>query len=200
MADQRVNLYYEYLKASQQAENKTDLFSKRVNASAIRARKAISYAEYAYPLPEYFEVSGRFYFAYAMQKTNLKERMTYLEEAKKNWLMAHQARPLWPYYILPLLDIELEMKKPKIDIQKRMSQLLKMGKNEAALLAFVQQVFIKHWSLFTQEQHTWFINSLKKLDETALQQRYAYAKKVRNTGVICNFIAWNVAKKVCVSP
>lgn len=200
MADQRVSAYYEYLKASSEPENQTEQFSRRVNNSARRARKMISYAEYAYPLPEYFEVSGRFYFAYAMQKNNLKERMTYLSEARKNWLIAHQSRPLWPYYIFPLLEIEIEMRKPKLDIQNRMSQLLKMGKNEAALLAFVQQMFIKNWSLFTKEQQSWFINSLKKLDEKELRQRYLYARKVRNTGVICNFIAWNTAKKVCVSP
>lgn len=200
MADQRVQLYYEYLKVSSKPENQTEQFGRRVENSAKRALKAISYADYFYSLPEYFEVSGRFYFAYAMQKTNLKERMAYLEEARINWLKAHESRVLWPYYILPLLEVEIEMKKPKTDIQKRMSQLLNTGKNEASLLVFIQKIFIKSWILFTPEQQTWFINSLKNLDEKELRQRYLYARKVRNTGVICNFIAWNTAKKVCVSP
>lgn len=198
VASNQVDLYHKYIELNKQKQNLSQSFDKRIQVAEIRAEKTLSIASYVYPFPSYFAASGRFYFAKAMQQTQIKERLKWLEQSHSYWVKAHKARPYWPYYLLPLLQVEIVMEKPKVELQKRMSELLEVGKNETALALPAHQVFIKHWSLFSEEQQQWFIKSLARLSEYELKERYAYAKKVRNTGVICNFLAWNKAKKICL--
>lgn len=194
----QVNLYHKYLTLNSQNQQLDTSLHKRIKVAEVRAEKVLSIANYAYPLPSFFAISGRFYFAKAMQQTDIKEHIKWLNQSHKYWIKAHKAKPFWPYYSLPLLQVEILMGKNQEQVQKRMAEFLKVGKNEAALQLDAHKLFIKYWSLFSQQQQKWFIKSLTRLNEYELKERYAYAKKVRNTGVICNFLAWNKAKKVCL--
>lgn len=197
IADYRVDSYYAYLHENAKQTESSDYLAKRIKQVQRQAQTSLKVAGYALPMPEFFVAAGRFYFAKGMQQTQRKERTKWLKKAHKNWLKAHKLRPTWPYYMLPLLELELALNKPKAISQKRMQQLLDSGQNETALTQVIQHLFIQHWPVFSQAQKDWFVASLKRLSPAQLKARYTYAKSVRNTAVVCNYIAWNTVKEIC---
>ncbi len=197
IVDYRVDKYYAYLQAGNKQKPASRYLLTRITQAEQQAEKALQLSAYTYNLPEKFVSSGRFYFAKGMQQTQRKERIKWLKKARNNWLKAHKLRPTWPYYLLPLLELEIALKKSSTIIQQRMYQLLTTGNNETALLQGIQHVFIQHWSVFSQAQKEWFVASLKRLSPAQLKARYLYAKSVRNTAVVCNYIAWNTVKEIC---
>ena len=63
------------------------------------------------------------------------------------WLTAIKYRPLWPYYQVSALDVEVLLDKPASVIQKRISTIIKLAPNERGLYRDMLQLALIAWDI-----------------------------------------------------
>ncbi len=114
------------------------------------------------------------------------------------WQQAISARPLWPYYHLGALDVEVLLS-DKSAAQQRIQHIIALAPNERGLdESFLILGFIA-WDWLEAEEKTWLLQRLRISNRNIIKQVFFYAKQVNSHQDICAHLAWNDVKKLCLA-
>lgn len=112
------------------------------------------------------------------------------------WQQAISARPLWPYYRLGALDIEVLLQ-DEIAIKQRTKEIIKLAPNERGLdLNFLSLAFVA-WDSVDTEEREWLLTRLGQVNPSTLRQVYSYAKQANTHRDICSRLVRKKVRKIC---
>jgi hypothetical protein len=129
-----------------------------------------------------------------------------LEASFSYWQQAIELRPLWPYYHLGALDIEVlrvdflktaALKKDKAAINQRIKTIIELAPNERGLDKSLLILAFISWDWLEQGSKDWLLARLSIVRHSVLKEVFNYAKQAQNQGDICAYLAWKKVKKLC---
>ncbi len=144
---------------------------------------------------------------YAAQATFYRERALldefdsfhteYLNTSLNYWQQAQAASPLWPYYQLGALDIEVMLLSPADVIQRRITSLLELAPNERGLDKILLQLAFIAWPKLNKNQQAYMLKRLKKSRFGVLEFVFRKAKEAGNHLAICINLPWKKVRRLC---
>lgn len=160
--------------------------------------------------PNISEAQGKKLREVALQdSTSAEDRLKLLNSSLSHWQNSIESRPLWPYYQLGALDIEVllaKYSKPENrafyqqKVQARISRIISLTPNERGLDHSLLILSFIAWDWLGQENKNWLIERLKIVSGSTLKEVFFYAKQANNQQDICAHLAWNTVKKLCSAP
>lgn len=124
-----------------------------------------------------------------------------LETSSNYWQQAIELRPLWPYYHLGALDIDVlrvnMLKKDKAVINQRIKTIIELAPNERGLDKSLLILAFISWDGLEQGNKDWLLARLSIVRYSILKEVFNYAKQAQNQGDICAYLAWKKVKKLC---
>ena len=148
--------------------------------------------------PEVFAEQARYHRKHALlqQEQNLSEK-PHLKTSLNYWQQAQAASPLWPYYQLASLDIEVLLASPAEAIQKRISSILNLAPNERGLDKYLLQLSFIAWPKLNESQQQYMLALLKKSNNGVLSFVYKKAKEAGHHQAICLNLPWKKVRRLC---
>ncbi|GEM_PF-1510323 len=165
--------------------------------SALLALGFISAADaLSYNNPNVAEAQAQKSRAIAIDMDESNERNQILTESLEYWQQGISARPLWPYYHLGALDVEVLLKDQAAS-QQRIQHIIELAPNERGLdQSFMILAFIA-WNWLEAAEKEWVLQRLSISSKRILKEVFFYAKQANNQQDICAHLAWNKVKKLC---
>jgi len=144
---------------------------------------------------------------YAAQATFYRERalldefdsfhIEYLNTSLNYWQQAQAASPLWPYYQLGALDIEVMLRSPADVIQRRITSLLELAPNERGLDKILLQLAFIAWPKLNKNQQAYMLKRLKNSRFGVFEFVFRKAKEAGNHLAICINLPWKKVRRLC---
>ena len=160
--------------------------------------------------PNISEAQGKKLRELALENsTSAEDRLKLLHTSLSHWQEGIESRPLWPYYQLGALDIEVllaKYSKPENRVsyqqkaQARISHIIELAPNERGLDHSLLILSFIAWDWLEQENKSWLIERLKIVKRSTLKEVFFYAKQANNQQDICAHLSWNAVKKLCSAP
>lgn len=160
--------------------------------------------------PNVAEAQGKKLRELALEDSiSAEDRLKLLHTSLSHWQNGIESRPLWPYYQLGALDIEVllaKYSKPENRMsyqqkaQTRISRIIDLTPNERGLDHSLLILSFIAWDWLEQESKDWLIERLKIVKRSTLKDVFFYAKQGNNQQDICAHLAWNTVKKLCSAP
>ncbi len=146
--------------------------------------------------PDIAEAQAQKNRALAIELDASIEKTAQLNLSLSFWQQAISARPLWPYYHLGALDVEVLLS-DKRAVQQRIQHVISLAPNERGLDQSLLILGFIAWDWLEVEERTWLLQRLKLSSRSILKQVFFYAKQGNNHQDICAHLAWNSVKKLC---
>ena len=144
---------------------------------------------------------------YAAQATFYRERAllnmpgvadaAHLKTSLNYWQQAQATSPLWPYYQLGALHIEVLLSSPEKVIQRRITSLLGLAPNERGLDKYLLQLAFIAWPKLNETQQAYMLKRLQSSRFGVLNFVYKKAKAAGNHQAICVNLPWKKARRLC---
>ncbi len=147
--------------------------------------------------PDVYAAQAAFYRQRALLNEQQGFNTAHLKTSLDYWQQAQAASPLWPYYQLGALDIEVLLSRPAEVIQRRMTSLLNLAPNERGLDKYLLQLAFITWPKLNENQQAYMLNRLKKSRFGVLEFVYKKAKAAGNHQAICVNLPWKTVRRLC---
>ncbi|MEH6345140.1 MAG: hypothetical protein V7785_08650 [Bermanella sp.] len=156
--------------------------------------------------PDIYEAQAYYYRALALTGRELGSRLNLsdaspekqqLQTSLNYWWQAQKVSPLWPYYKVGALDIELLLNRPAAVIQKRIAEILTLAPNERGLDKSLLKLSFSGWKKLSDEQKTFMLERLQHRNRKLLKPIFKVAKAAGNHHAICVNLPWNRVRKLC---
>ena len=117
-------------------------------------------------------------------------------KSRDYWLEAIRLRPMWPYYYLGALDVEVLLQ-DKNAIAQRIKEIIDLAPNERGLdEALLIRAFIA-WDWVEPADKEWLLTRLGDVRFSTLKTVFSYAKEAGHHYDICAQLAWKKVKGLC---
>jgi hypothetical protein len=147
--------------------------------------------------PELYAAQAAFYRKRALLHGWGPTRATHLTTSLSYWQQAQAASPLWPYYQLGALDVEVMLSSSESVIQNRISNLLTLAPNERGLDKYLLQLAFITWPNLNESQQNYMLKRLQESRFNVLKFVYNKAKEAGNHQAICVNLPWKQVRKLC---
>jgi len=147
--------------------------------------------------PDVYAAQAAFYRERALLNGQQAFNTTHLTTSLNYWQQAQAASPLWPYYQLGALDIEVMLSSPASVIQSRITSLLKLAPNERGLDKNLLTLAFIAWPKLNETQQTYMLKRLQNSRFGVLNFVYKKAKEAGNHQVICINLPWKKVRRLC---
>ena len=152
--------------------------------------------------PDIFEAQGNYYRQQAFivdEGLNLdnKAQVQSLEKSLDYWALAIGASPLWPYYQLGALDVEVLLNKPDKIVQARIDSIIKLAPNERGLDKSLLEIAFIAWPKLNKTQQSFMLEKLATARGGVLKRVFTQAKKMGNHSAICVNLPWKKVRRLC---
>ncbi len=147
--------------------------------------------------PEVYAAQAAFYRKRALLNEPGIVKAAHLKTSLNYWQQAQSASPLWPYYQLGALDIEVLLSSPESKIQSRITSLLNLAPNERGLDKYLLQLAFITWPNLNESQQTYMLARLQKSNSGVLKFVFEKAKEAGNHQAICANLPWNKVRRLC---
>jgi hypothetical protein len=152
--------------------------------------------------PEVYESQARYYRRQAfivdgaINRQNAAQDLS-LRTSLKYWLRAVDASPLWPYYQLGALDIEVLLNRPEGVIQGRLDSVIELGANERGLEKDMFKISFVAWRKLSTGQKETVLGRLKNRSNRMLKAVFEVAKAAGTHNAICVNLPWRKVRHLC---
>ena len=152
--------------------------------------------------PDIYEAQGRYYRQQAfvvdksINKQNARQALS-LTNSLQHWQNAINASPLWPYYQLNALDVEVLLGKPRDVIQERLDTIIRLAPNERGLDKSLLEIAFISWSKLNKDQQEFMLSKLNSARGSTLKRVFSQAKKAGNHHAICVNLPWKRVRRLC---
>ncbi|UTW49009.1 hypothetical protein [Bacterioplanoides sp. SCSIO 12839] len=126
-----------------------------------------------------------------------EQRQQLLRSSLNHWQKASALRPLWPYYQLGALDIEVILDQPAAQIQSRITWVISLTPNERGLDKSLLELAVFSWEKLTQGQKDWMLKRLKLLNHSELLFVLEAAEKVNKKALLCAYLPFTKIRRYC---
>lgn len=147
--------------------------------------------------PDVAEAQAHKYRAVAVEEgVDADSKQQALTSSLEYWQQAISARPLWPYYHLGALDVEVLLQ-DKAAVQQRIKHIITLAPNERGLdKNFLILGFIA-WHWIEAEEQQWLLTRLNQVNRSVLKYVFSYAKQSGNHRDICTQLPWKKVRALC---
>ncbi len=147
--------------------------------------------------PDVYAAQAAFYRQRALLSVPKGVDTDHLKTSLDYWQQAQAASPLWPYYQLGALDIEVLLSSPASVIQRRISSLLDLAPNERGLDKYLLQLAFISWPKLNDDQQAYMLKRLQSSRFGVLNFVYKKAKAAGNHKAICVNLPWEKVRRLC---
>jgi len=147
--------------------------------------------------PDVYAAQAAFYRQRALLNMPGVADATHLKTSLNYWQQAQAASPLWPYYQLGALDIEVLLNSPADVIQHRITSLLNLAPNERGLDKYLLQLAFITWPNLNESQQAYMLKRLQSSRFGVLNFVYKKARAAGNHQAICVNLPWKKVRRLC---
>ncbi len=147
--------------------------------------------------PDVYAAQAAFYRERALLNEQQAFDIAHLKTSLNYWQQAQTASPLWPYYQLGALDIEVMLNSPANVIQRRIASLLELAPNERGLDKNLLTMAFIAWPKLNEDQQAYMLKRLQNSRFGVLNFVYKKAKEAGNHQVICINLPWRKVRRLC---
>ena len=158
----------------------------------LNAAQAISWNN-----PDVYAAQAAYYRERALLNEQQAFNTAHLKTSLNYWQQAQAASPLWPYYQLGALDVEVMLNSSAEVIQRRISTLLELAPNERGLDKYLLTLAFITWPNLNPSQQTYMLARLQKSNSGVLNFVYRKAKEAGNHMAICIHLPWKKVRRLC---
>ncbi len=113
------------------------------------------------------------------------------------WNAAIKSRPLWPYYQLGALDVEVLQASSASILQSRVGTIINLAPNERGLYRNMLQLALIAWKKLNLSQQEFMLERLALVSNKQLRLIFNKAKAAGNHKVICVRLPWKKVRQLC---
>lgn len=110
---------------------------------------------------------------------------------------AVEQRPLWPYYRVSMLELNILLRRPADDIQNTFHSIMVLAPNERGLDQFLFRQVVAGWAQFTDEQRKWALLRMHSASGESLKVVIESADLVGMKIYFCAKLPWNSVSRYC---
>ena len=158
----------------------------------LNAAQAISWNN-----PDVYAAQAAYYRERALLNKQQAFNADHLKTSFKYWQQAQAGSPLWPYYQLAALDVEVMLSSPASVIQTRVTSLLDLAPNERGLDRNLLALAFIAWPNLNKNQQSYMLERLQKSNSGVRNFVYKKAKEAGNHMVICTNLPWEKVRRLC---
>ncbi len=147
--------------------------------------------------PDVYAAQAAFYRERALLNEQQSFNTAHLTTSLNYWQQAQAASPLWPYYQLGALDVEVMLNSPARAIQSRIASLLELAPNERGLDENLLTLAFIAWPKLNTVQQGHMLKRLQRSNLGVLNLVYKKAKEAGNHHVICIKLPWKKVRRLC---
>ncbi len=147
--------------------------------------------------PDVYAAQAAFYRERALLNMPGVADAAHLKTSLHYWQQAQAASPLWPYYQLGALDVEVMLNSPADVIQRRITNLLSLAPNERGLDKNLLTLAFIAWPKLNEGQQVYMLKRLEISRFGVLNFVYKKAKEAGNHQVICINLPWKKVRRLC---
>ncbi len=147
--------------------------------------------------PDVYAAQAAFYRERALLNEQQAFNAAHLKTSLNYWQQAQAASPLWPYYQLGALDVEVMLNSSGSVIQSRIADLLKLAPNERGLDKNLLTLAFIAWPKLNENQQAYMLNRLEKSGFRVLNFVYKKAKEAGSHQAICINLPWKKVRRLC---
>jgi len=147
--------------------------------------------------PDVYAAQAAFYRERALLNEQQAFNTTHLTTSLNYWQQAQAASPLWPYYQLGALDVEVMLNSPAHVIQRRITSLLDLAPNERGLDKNLLTLAFIAWPKLNETQQSYMLQRLQNSRFGVLNFVYKKAKQAGNHQAICINLPWKKVRRLC---
>ena len=147
--------------------------------------------------PDVYAAQAAFYRERALLNEQQAFNTTHLTTSLNYWQQAQAASPLWPYYQLGALDIEVMLNSSASVIQSRIASLLELAPNERGLDKNLLTLAFIAWPKLNETQQAYMLKRLQNSRFGVLHFVFKKAKQAGNHQAICINLPWKKVRRLC---
>jgi len=147
--------------------------------------------------PDVYAAQAAFYRERALLNQQQEFNAAHLKTSLDYWQQAQAASPLWPYYQLGALDVEVMLNSPAEVIQRRITNLLSLAPNERGLDKNLLTLAFIAWPKLNESQKTYMSGRLETSPASVLRHTFRKAKEAGNHMAICLRLPWKKVRGLC---
>jgi hypothetical protein len=137
------------------------------------------------------------YVEQAALADNLDSAYDSLEQAVVYIQKAADQRPLWPYYKVSMLELDILLRRPSDDIRSIFQSIMVLAPNERGLDPFLFRQVVAGWAELTDEQRKWALLRMHSASGESLKVVIESADLVGMKMYFCAKLPWSSVSRYC---